>query len=71
MLKTEFLSIREKSGKAIEVQTGGKHVNEGSSFFKKVSVSGLIQNFKDFVIGADSSTSTLAETDADTDVEGF
>lgn len=61
----------EESGKAIEVQTGGKHVNDGSSFFKKVSVSGLIQNFKDFVIGADSSTSTLAEADADTDEKAF
>lgn len=59
----------EESGKAIDVQEGGKHVNEGSSFFKKVSVAGLIQNFRDFVIGSDSSTSTLADpvTDADGD----
>jgi len=55
----------EESGKAIEVQEGGKHVNEGNSFFKKVSVAGLIQNFKNFVIGSDSSTSTLADADAD------
>ena len=55
----------EESGKAIDVQEGGKHVNEGSSFFKKVSVAGLIQNFKDFVIGSDSSTSTLADPDTD------
>ena len=63
----------EESGKAIEVQEGGKHVNEGSSFFKKVSVAGLIQNFKDFVIGSDSSTSTLADpdTDADADQKAF
>lgn len=63
----------EESGKAIDVQEGGKHVNEGSSFFKKVSVAGLIQNFKDFVIGSDSSTSTLADpdTDADTDQKAF
>ena len=59
----------EESGKAIEVQEGGKHVNEGSSFFKKVSVAGLIQNFKDFVIGSDSSTSTLADPDTDTDAD--
>ena len=59
----------EESGKAIDVQEGGKHVNKGTSFFKKVSVAGLIQNFKDFVIGSDSSTSTLADpvTDADGD----
>ena len=63
----------EESGKAIDVQEGGKHVNEGSSFFKKVSVAGLIQNFKDFVIGSDSSTSTLADpdTDADADQKAF
>ncbi len=63
----------EESGKAIDVQEGGKHVNEGSSFFKKVSVAGLIQNFKDFVIGSDSSTSTSADpdTDADGDQKGF
>ena len=63
----------EESGKAIDVQEGGKHVNEGSSFFKKVSVGGLIQNFKDFVIGSDSSTSTLADpvTDADGDQKAF
>ena len=63
----------EESGKAIDVQEGGKHVNEGSSFFKTVSVAGLIQNFKDFVIGSDSSTSTLAEpdTDADADQKAF
>ena len=63
----------EESGKAIDVQEGGKHVNEGTSLFKKVSVAGLIQNFKDFVIGSDSSTSTLAEpdTDADADQKAF
>ena len=63
----------EESGKAIDVQEGGKHVNEGSSSFKKVSVAGLIQNFKDFVIGSDSSTSTLADpdTDADADQKAF
>ena len=63
----------EESGKAIDVQEGGKHVNEGSSFFKKVSVAGLIQNFKDFVIGSDSATSTLADpdTDADADQKAF
>lgn len=63
----------EESGKAIDVQEGGKHVNEGSSFFKKVSVAGLIQNFKDFIIGSDSSTSTSADpdTDADGDQKGF
>jgi len=63
----------EESGKAIDVQEGGKHVNEGSSFFKKVSVAGLIQNFKDFVIGSDSSTSTSADpdTDADADQKAF
>ena len=63
----------EESGKAIDVQEGGKHVNEGTSFFKKVSVAGLIQNFKDFVIGNDSSTSTLADpdTDADADQKAF
>ena len=63
----------EESGKAIDVQEGGKHVNEGSSFFKKVSVAGLIQNFKDFVIGSDSSTSTSADpdTDADGDQKAF
>ncbi|WP_418843638.1 autotransporter domain-containing protein [Parasutterella sp.] len=63
----------EESGKAIDVQEGGKHVNEGTSFFKKVSVAGLIQNFKDFVIGSDSSTSTLADpdTDADADQKAF
>ncbi|WP_300948482.1 ESPR domain-containing protein, partial [Turicimonas muris] len=63
----------EESGKAIDVQEGGQHVNEGSSFFKKVSVAGLIQNFKDFVIGSDSSTSTLADpdTDADADQKAF
>ena len=63
----------EESGKAIDVQEGGKHVNEGSSFFKKVSVASLIQNFKDFVIGSDSSTSTLADpdTDADADQKAF
>lgn len=63
----------EESGKAIDVQEGGKHVNEGTSFFKKVSVAGLIQNFKDFIIGSDSSTSTLADpdTDADADQKAF
>ena len=63
----------EESGKAIDVQEGGKHVNEGSSFFKKVTVAGLIQNFKDFIIGSDSSTSTLADpdTDADADQKAF
>ncbi|MFR1026817.1 MAG: autotransporter outer membrane beta-barrel domain-containing protein [Parasutterella sp.] len=63
----------DESGKAIDVQEGGKHVNEGSSFFKKVSVAGLIQNFKDFVIGSDSATSTLADpdTDADADQKAF
>ena len=63
----------EESGKAIDVQEGGKHVNEGTSLFKKVSVAGLIQNFKDFVIGSDSSTSTLADpvTDADGDQKAF
>ena len=63
----------EESGKAIEVQEGGKHVNEGNSFFKKVSVAGLIQNFKNFVIGSDSSTSTSADpdTDADADQKAF
>ena len=59
----------EESGKAIDVQEGGKHVNEGSSFFKKVSVAGLIQNFKDFVIGSDSSTSTSADPDTDADAD--
>lgn len=59
----------EESGKAIDVQEGGKHVNEGSSFFKKVSVAGLIQNFKDFVIGSDSSTSTTADPDTDSDAD--
>ena len=59
----------EESGKAIDVQEGGKHVNEGSSFFKKVSVAGLIQNFKDFIIGSDSSTSTLADPDTDADAD--
>ena len=61
----------EESGKAIDVQEGGTHVNEGSSFFKKVSVAGLIQNFKDFVIGSDSSTSTLADPDTDADQKAF
>ena len=59
----------EESGKAIDVQEGGKHVNEGSSFFKKVTVAGLIQNFKDFIIGSDSSTSTLADPDTDADAD--
>ena len=59
----------EESGKAIDVQEGGKHVNEGTSFFKKVSVAGLIQNFKDFVIGSDSSTSTTADPDTDADAD--
>ena len=61
----------EESGKAIDVQEGGKHVNEGNSFFKKVSVAGLIQNFKDFVIGSDSATSTLADPDTDADQKAF
>lgn len=61
----------EESGKAIDVKEGGKHVNEGSSFFKKVSVAGLIQNFKEFVIGSDSSTSTVADPDTDADQKAF